>query len=124
MRYAAVSAVALGIDVALLWLFVTRLAIREFVAAAIAYAAGLAVHYALSVRHVFAFRRLGHRRRIEATVYALSGLLGIALSAAVVQAGTMLGQPLAISKAAAVAGTFVAVFLMRKAVLFSGSAAP
>ncbi len=117
--YAVVSALALAVDVTLLYLATVRLAMPGYLAAALAYAVGLAVHYVLSVRYVFAYRRMAFQRRTEIMVYALTGFVGILLSAAIVYAGDSLGQPLAMSKLAAISVSFVAVFMIRKATLFS-----
>ena len=122
LRYTAVSAVALGVDIATLWLAVVSFGVEQSLAAAAAYATGLGVHYALSVRFVFGYRRLAARRHAEASVYVLSGLLGIVMSAAVVYVGGRLGQPLPVSKAVAVVVTFIAVFAIRKATLFTDRA--
>lgn len=117
--YAAVSALALAVDVTVLYIAAVRIDIPDFLAAGIAYAAGLVVHYLLSVRYVFAYRRLAAKRRAEAMVYAVTGGVGIALSAAIVHLGGLMGQTLVVSKLAAIGVSFLAVFLMRKLTLFS-----
>jgi putative flippase GtrA len=119
LLYAAVSALALAVDVAILYLATARFAMPSYIAAALAYAIGLAVHYVLSVRHVFTYRRMAAQRRTEVMVYALTGLVGILLSAGIVHAGDLLGQSLAVSKLAAIAVSFIAVFMIRKITLFS-----
>lgn len=120
LLYAAVSVLALVVDVTTLYIAAVRFAMPAYLAAALAYATGLAVHYALSVRYVFTFRRLASQHRTEAVVYALTGLAGILISAGIVHVGGLLGQSLAISKLAAVFVSFIAVFLFRKITLFSG----
>ena len=122
LLYAAVSVLALAIDILILYVAAVRLAMPGYLAAALAYAGGLVAHYLLSVRYVFAYRRLASQRRAEVLVYALTGLLGILLSAGIVHLGSLLGQSLAISKLAAIVVSFVAVFMARKATLFSASA--
>jgi putative flippase GtrA len=119
LLYAAVSALALAVDVAILYLATARFAMPSYIAAALAYAIGLAVHYVLSVRHVFTYRRMAAQRRTEVMVYALTGLVGILLSAGIVHAGDLLGQSLAVSKLVAIAVSFIAVFMIRKITLFS-----
>ncbi len=122
LLYAAVSVVALAIDILILYVAAVRLVMPGYLAAALAYAAGLVAHYLLSVRYVFAYRRLASQRRTEVLVYALTGLLGILLSAGIVYFGGLLGQSLAVSKLAAIVVSFVAIFVTRKATLFSASA--
>jgi putative flippase GtrA len=119
LLYAVASALALAVDVAILYLATTRLAMPGYLAAALAYAVGLAVHYVLSVRYVFAYRRMASQRRNEIMVYALTGLVGIVLSAGIVHAGDLLDQSLAMSKLIAIAVSFIAVFMIRKVTLFS-----
>ncbi len=119
LLYAVVSALALAVDLVILYFATTRFALEGYVAAALAYAIGLAVHYLLSVRYVFVYRRMASRRRTEVVVYAVTGLVGVLLSAGIVYAGEMLAQPLAVSKLVAVATSFMAVFIIRKITLFS-----
>jgi putative flippase GtrA len=121
LLYAAVSALALAVDVAILYFATASFALPSYLAAAFAYAIGLAVHYVLSVRYVFTYRRMATQRRTEIMVYALSGLIGILLSAGIVHAGDLLGQSLAVSKLIAIAVSFIAVFMVRKVTLFSAS---
>jgi len=52
-------------------------------------------------------------------VYALTGLVGILLSAGIVHAGDLFDQSLAVSKLVAIAVSFIAVFIIRKITLFS-----
>lgn len=119
LLYAGVSVLALALDVAMLYVAAVRFSMPGYLAAALAYAAGLAVHYLLSVRYVFTFRRMASQRRTEATVYALTGLVGILISSGIVYIGELLGQSLAVSKIAAVVVSFAAVFVFRKLTLFS-----
>ena len=117
--YAMVSALALVVDVAILYVIATQLALPAYLATALAYAFGLAVHYSLSVRYVFTYRRLVAQRRAEVVVYALTGVVGILLSAGIVYLGSVFGQTLVVSKLAAIIVSFIAVFMIRKATLFS-----
>lgn len=119
LLYAAVSALALAVDVAILYLATARFAMPGYLAAALAYAIGLAVHYVLSVRYVFTYRRMASQRRTEVMVYALTGFVGILLSAGIVHAGDLLDQSLAVSKLVAIAMSFITVFMIRKITLFS-----
>ena len=119
LLYAVVSALALAVDLVILYLATARFAMAGYLAAALAYAIGLAAHYVLSVRYVFRYRRMASQRRTEVMVYALTGLVGILLSAGIVHAGDLLGQSLAASKSVAIAVSFIAVFMIRKITLFS-----
>lgn len=119
LRYVAVSAVALLVDVGVLWALAVRAGVAAPLAGAAAYAVGLAVHYGLAVSHVFGFRRFVHRPAAEFTLYAASGGAGIAISAAVLYAGERAGASLWTAKAVAVAIAFVATYAIRRVALFS-----
>ena len=103
----------------LLHLAAAKLTMPGYLAAALGYTAGLVAHYVLSVRYVFAFRRMLSQRRREALIYALTGLIGVLLSAGIVRVGELIGQSLAVSKLAAIGASFIAVFMIRKITLFS-----
>jgi putative flippase GtrA len=119
LLYTVVSAIAWLVDVAVLYFAAMSLGMPHYLSAAIGYTVGLLVHYLLSVRFVFVYRKMAGQWRSEALVYLLTGLLGVVLSAAIVHAGSLLGLPLIISKVIATVITFVAVFAVRKIVLFT-----
>lgn len=118
-RYVAVSVVALAVDVVVLWLLAVRLAMAAPVAGAIAYTAGLGVHYALAISQVFGFRRLSHWPAAEFALYAATGGAGVVISAAVLYVGERVGASLWTAKAVAVAIAFVVTYLIRRHALFS-----
>src|ERR1700746_3565868 len=102
LSYFTVSAIALAIDIAILYTLAGRLAFDKPLATLIAYGVGFIFHYTLAVSHVFEYRRFAQRRAIELTIYALAGIAGAAASYAIVLAGTTLGASLWSSKAVAV----------------------
>jgi putative flippase GtrA len=117
VRYAVVSAIALGCDVVLLAILATS-GVAHVPASAIAYMAGLGVHYALATRFVFRHRLYSSRAKVEFAIYAAIGLVGLVLTAAIVRAGDALDVSLAVSKTVAVIVSFVAQYLLRRFVLF------
>ena len=119
LLYTAVSALAWLVDVAVLFFAAMQLNMPHFLAAATGYTVGLVVHYFLSVRYVFVYRRMAGQWRTELLAYFLTGLLGVALSAGIVHVGSLLGLPLIVSKLIATGVTFVAVFVVRKITLFT-----
>ncbi len=119
LLYTAISGVAWLLDVAVLYLAALYLDMPVFLAAAIAYMIGLIVHYMLSIRYVFTYRQLADKPRAEILLYALTGVVGIVLSAGIVHIGSQLQLPLIWSKIAATLITFVVVFIIRKVTLFS-----
>ena len=119
LAYFTVSAVALAVDLAVLYVLAEMLAFDKPLAALIAYCIGFVVHYTLAVSHVFHYRRFAERRTIELTIYALAGVAGAAASYAIVLAGTTLGASLWSSKAVAVGVSFVIGYSLRRYFLFS-----
>jgi putative flippase GtrA len=119
LAYLTVSAIALAVDLAVLYVLAVPLAFDKPLAALIAYCVGFIVHYALAVSHVFDYRRFAQRRTVELTIYALAGVAGAAASYAIVLAGTTLGASLWSSKAVAVAVSFVIAYSLRRYFLFS-----
>ena len=125
--YLAVSAVALALDLGVYWLLL-GLSLMPALAAVIGYSLGLVVHYLLASRLVFASRLLKRGLSAEAPTfakYAATGIAGIALTAAIVAIGTdMLSWSAIGAKLVATACAFVAVFLMRRCLVFAMPARP
>lgn len=124
-RYLAVSLIALAIDVGALF-SLTQLGLHEAAAAAFAYMLGMVCHYLLSIRFVFQFRRLEQDKSREFVLYALSAFVGLGLSVGIVWIGAKSDVSVMLSKAAAVAVSFVVTFSLRKVLLFrhAGEKAP
>ena len=121
LLYTAVSAFAWLVDVAILFFAAMQLGLPHYLSAAIGYTVGLLVHYLLSVRYVFVYRRMAGQWRTEVLIYVLTGLLGIVLSALIVHVGSLLNLPLIVSKIIATGITFAAVFVVRKVALFTST---
>lgn len=122
LRYAGVSFVALTVDTSLLYVWAAQWQWNETVGTVAAYFAGLAVHYALSIRFVFGFRRLAAQRGRELTIYLLTGFMGAGFSGAVVHLGVSSALSLPAAKAMAILGSFILVFAIRKVALFTNFA--
>jgi putative flippase GtrA len=120
--YLAVSVVALGVDFAIYWLLLELFA-KAFVPAAVGYAVGLVVHYLLASRLVFAARLKGRGIAEETPTfakYAVTGIAGLAMTAAIVGIATdILGWNAFWSKVLATGFAFVAVYLMRRYAVFA-----
>ena len=122
-HYFACSAVALGIDLGL-FAVLLHLGAAWAIAAALGFLAGLVTIYVLSVRIVFARRRVPDRR-IEFAVFASIGLLGLALTEGLLWLfieGMGIGAVAA--KLLAAGGVFISNFTLRKLVLFVAPAKP
>ncbi len=86
IRYFGASALALGVDLAAYSGLIYIAGVHYLFAAPVGFALGLALIYLLSVRWVFAERRLANAR-VEFTVFALIGLAGMGLNELVIYAG-------------------------------------
>lgn len=118
-RYLAASALALAIDFTTYVALIRLAGVPYLVAAPIGFALGLAAIYALSVRWVFARRRLADAR-VEFVVFASIGIAGMALNQAVIFAAV---EWLALSyepaKMVSAAAVFCFNFGLRKLLLFT-----
>jgi len=119
MRYAIVSGLALACDVGIYAAGVKLSGLVPPAAGAIGYAMGLFVHYALASQWVFPDPS-GERRTVATFgKFAASGVMGLAMTTAVIGGLTTSGMADAFSaKAVAVVTTFVVVFLVRRSFVF------
>jgi putative flippase GtrA len=118
LRYAAVSACALLIDITILFILVHYLSWWYLGAATASFLAGLLVGYALSVTLVFKYRRLKDWR-LEFASFAVIGAGGLAINAAVISVAVKyLGLHYLIAKCGAAGLTFMWNFAVRRHVLF------
>lgn len=120
LRYVAVSAAALALDVAAV---VTLVAgqLPPVAAAGIGYISGLALHWLLSSRLIFADRIRASEggRRAQLVLFVISALVGLALTMAIVGVGTTLGSPLLVAKGVAIAVAFQSTWLLRRHIVFA-----
>ena len=119
LRYGAAGALAFGIDLATLYLLLEHARLHYLLAAAMAYALGIAFHYLLAIRWVFDFRRMA-RWQHEFALYALVGVLGLGLNLLVI--GLLVdraGVPVLAAKLAAGALIVLFNFGARKVLLFT-----
>ncbi len=123
LRYGAAGALAFGIDLATLYLLLDYARLHYLLAAAAAYALGIAFNYLLAIRWVFDFRRLAHWTH-EFALYALVGVLGLGLNLLVI--GLLVdqaGMPVLAAKLAAGALIVLFNFGARKLLLFTNTSA-
>jgi putative flippase GtrA len=117
-RYLAASALGFAVDFTVYVALIRLAGISYLAAAPIGFALGLALVYALSVRWVFAHRRLDDAR-IEFFVFAFIGLAGIGVNQLVIYAGVeRLSLSYEMAKIAAAAVVFCFNFGLRKLFLF------
>ena len=118
-RYFGASALALGIDLATYSSLIYIAGVHYLLAAPAGFALGLALIYVLSVRWVFAERRVADRR-IEFTVFTLIGLAGMGINELVIYAGVdRFGLGPVPAKLVSAALVFSFNFATRKLLLFT-----
>ena len=118
-RYAAVSAGAFFIDIAVLFILVHYLSWWYVAAATSSFLVGLLVAYVLSVTLVFRYRRL-QDPRVEFASFAGIGAVGVAINAAAMTLGVkVFGAHYLIAKCGAAGFTFVWNFVARRQFLFA-----
>jgi putative flippase GtrA len=118
LKYAAVSACALVVDVLILFILVHDFYWWYLGAATASFVAGLLVGYALSVTLVFKYRRI-RDQRLEFIGFAAIGAAGVAINAAAIFVGVrFLGLHYLIAKFGACGLTFVGNFVARRQLLF------
>lgn len=120
VRYAFVSAVALGLDFAVFLILNHAAVISAAAAGAVGYTMGLLLHYVLSVRLVFDPNCSLKTRRRLFTEFVISGLFGIGTTWAVIHLATNVFAMGSVSaKGVAVLVSFLAVFAIRRSIIFA-----
>lgn len=119
--YTVASAVALAVDLGILWGLVRFLSWGYVPAALVSFLAGATVAYALSVRIAFKHHRL-RDRRLEFLSFLAIGSAGLAINSGVISlAVKLLGLHYLLAKCLAAGVTFVCNFLARRHLLFRRS---
>lgn len=119
-HYLGASVAALGADTGS-FLALLRLGVAPAGASAAGYALGIAVHWMLSSRAVFAGQvagRGGARLRQKA-LFAGSALVGLAITTLVVGGLSAVGLDARAAKLVAIAASFAATWLLRERVVFA-----
>ena len=118
-RYAVVSALALGLDFTVLMALTSGLRLRASLAGIAGYSVGLLLHFVLSTRFVFNASQAAKSRIRLFVEFAATGVVGLAITGAVLWlASDIAGVPTIAAKVAAVGISFVAVFVLRRSVVF------
>jgi putative flippase GtrA len=117
IRYLVVAVVAAGVDTGSLWLLATRMHVHYLVAAAIAFTLGLLTNFVLARSFVFGRTRMGFWAELSS--YTVIGVAGVALTEAVLFLGVdLIGLPLLIAKALALAVVFFWNFFARRFLIY------
>lgn len=120
LRYALVGGLAFAVDFAALALLVSGLGMHYLLGAFFAFMLGIWVNYQLSVRWVFSFRAIGHRRGAEFTIFLIVGVVTLVISLALMAVLVdWAGMHYLWAKAVAAAFTLLANFAGRRLLLFT-----
>ena len=118
-RYLVVSAVALAVDISLLYLLSTIFGAHYLVANPIAFALGAIVAYVGSVHWAFAKRKMSNRG-LELAIFVAIGIGGLAVNEGMMCLGVEIAAlSLLFAKFGAAVTSFAFNFVVRKLVLFS-----
>lgn len=118
-RYAVVSVLALAVDYTA-YLVLVAAGMKPMLAAVVGYPMGLVLHFALSTRFVFDVSALDKARIRLFGEFVLSGFAGLAATIMVVAAATEVAGLHALpAKIMATGASFLIVYSLRRAVVFS-----
>lgn len=119
LRYFVVGGMAFFVDLALLYLLTEFAGLYYLFSASIAFTAGIAINYVLSITWVFDYRSVGNRVH-EFAIFTLIGIAGLGLNAALMWLFTeLVGLHYLGSKMVAATLIFLFNFGARKALIFS-----
>lgn len=123
LRYFVVSLIAFVLDLAVFSVSLRLMALPWAMAATLGFVVGVLAAYTLSVRFVFANRKLRQTPLTEMLTFSLVGLGGLGVTQLVLWLGIehLRFNP-ELSKFCAAGVTFIFNFVVRKLVLFSTSA--
>ena len=118
-RYSIVSALALSIDI-LIYTGLVHSDIRPVLAGIVGYTIGMVLHFVLSCRYVFDAALAGKSESRLFSEFVISGFAGLALTASLIWIMTEVRhQGAAVAKVTAVGVSFLAVFTLRRWVVFA-----
>ena len=119
LRYVAVSAGALGVDLAL-YLAMLQTGVAAVFAAAIGYLSGVAVHWVFSSRVVFNdVAERGLARTKQKALFLTSAFIGLGITMGIVAVATYFDIDPRVAKLVAVAVSFQTTYLLRRTIVFA-----
>ncbi len=119
-RYIGASVASLAVDFAI-FMAALALGLPPALAAATGYMAGIACHWLISSRFVFAAQVAADAsgRRNQQGLFILSALVGLAITTGIVGLGSRFGLDPRLAKGIAIVVSFQATYLLRKKVVFA-----
>ena len=124
LRYLGVSVAALLVDVSVFWML-AQSHVADALASAIGYSVGILVHWLMSSRLVFedGVAERGRARSKQKGLFALSALLGLGVTTAIVGVADWLALDTLLAKLFAVAVSFTLTYVLRAKIVFRRAAA-
>ena len=119
-RYVAASAASLGVDFGI-FMAALSAGVPPALAAALGYCGGIVCHWMISIRAVFLGRvaAAAAGRRPQQVLFALSALMGLGVTTAIVGFGSGHGLDPRLAKAIAMVVSFQATYVLRRRVVFA-----
>ncbi|WP_246203019.1 GtrA family protein [Sphingomonas lacunae] len=120
LRYLLASIIALLTDTGL-FMLLFHMGMAAVMASAIGYCTGIAVHWLISSRTVFAENAAARgtgQRNAQKALFVGSALVGLAITMAIVGAADMAGFDPRLAKLAAIIVSFQATYMLRRHVVF------
>lgn len=120
LRYVAVSVGALAADMGV-FLAALHIGIYSVLASAIGYTCGILAHWILSSRAVFKDRVSGrgtNERTKQKAMFAISALLGLGVTMAIMTLGSLVSVDPHIAKLVAICISFQMTFMLRNLLIF------
>jgi putative flippase GtrA len=125
LRYVVVSVGALAVDMGV-FLALLQTGMASAVAAALGYSVGIATHWTLSSRKVFADRvsdRGTRERTQQKAMFVVSALLGLVVTMSIVGFGDAVGLDPRIAKMIAIGVSFMLTYFLRNILIFRSNRA-
>ena len=118
-RYLLASIGALAVDLGCFLALLTA-AVPAALASAAGYSLGIAAHWWMSSRAVFAdgVAARGPERTRQKALFVASALIGLALTTGIVGLGALAGMDPRAAKLAAIVASFAATWVMRRRIVF------
>ena len=125
VRYVLASVGALAVDLGS-FLTLLALAVPAAAASALGYGFGIAAHWLLSSRAVFAdtVATRGRGRTRQKALFVMSAMVGLALTTAIVGLADVAGADPRLAKLGAIAVSFAVTWMLRNKVVFRAADTP
>ncbi|WP_068070938.1 GtrA family protein [Novosphingobium lentum] len=119
LRYLVASVGALAVDMGS-FLALLSAHVPAMAASAVGYALGIAAHWVLSSRKVFAdlVAPEGIERTRQKAMFVMSAMIGLAITTAIVGGASAAGFDPRLAKLVAITASFTATWLLRKRIVF------